>query len=481
MAPAPPVPARGRERTRGWALLILPGQAVLAALVVLAPKALVVLTAGAGVVGLLIWAFGRDASAVTRVPARTRPVPLPAVWTATLATLVVFIADVQGIFTHGDSAVVTPLRYLLIPVPVAILAVSTRHAMRTSRIRLADVLLSILLAWGLTASLAYKLLAGGEISGLSIFLPMTLAFTHLVQRGGQVTEDSARRMLDLLCYAGGAYVFVHLAAGLGVPGISKGAHGHQTSFLLALGVATAFVTGRRKLAFVELGAIAGIYLLYPAATYVTTAGAVVVTILLLSPSRTGLRKLVIIATGVSVLFLGFSSSLSSNEDSFANAVLPKYFNALGKDDNSDFRREMLKLGVERVKTSPVIGANFTAGFALPTRFTFNRAVLPHNDFLQLALAGGLLALGLFVGWAAATNLFALRRHRQLVDAGADGRARLVWALLLAFNACLAVALFQPVLFEVGTVTLFFLLFCCMRMACERRVEEEAPAPSGRPA
>jgi O-antigen ligase len=455
-------------------VLIFPVQAVLAALVVLAPKALVVLVAGVAVVGLLIWAFGGDRR--TRQAVATPSVPLPAVWTATLVTLGVFILDVQGIFTHGDTAVITPLRYLLIPVPIGVLVLSTRHAVRTSRIRVADVLLAILLAWGLTASLVYKLLAGGEISGLSLFLPMTIAFAHLVQRGGQVSEDSARRMLELLSYSGGAYVFVHLAAGLGVPGIARGAHGHQTSFLLALAVAAAVVTGRRKLPVVELGAIAGIYLLYPAATYVTTAGAVLVTILLLSPSKTGLRKAVIVATGATVVFLGFSSSLSSDQDSFANAVLPKYFNALGKDDNSDFRREMLKLGVERVKASPVIGANFTAGFALPTRFTFfNRAVLPHNDFLQLALAGGLLALGLFVGWAAATNMLALRRYRQLVDAGADAHAQLVWVLLLAFNACLAVALFQPVLFEVGTVILFFLLFACMRMACEHRVEGEAPA------
>ena len=283
-------------------------------------------------------------------------------------------------------------------------------------------------------------------------------------------------MLDLLAYAGATYVFVHLAAGLGVPGISRGAHGHQTAFLLALGVATAYVTGRRKLAVVELAAVAGIYLLYPAATYVTTAGAVIVTVLLLSPSRTGMRKVVIVAVGVAVLFLGFSSSLSTDDDSFANAILPKYFSAIGKNDNSDFRREMLKLGVEKVRASPVIGANFTGGFALPTRFTFfNRAVLPHNDFLQLALAGGLTALGLFVGWAGATNLLALRRHRQLVAAGAVAQAGLVWALLLAFNACLAVALFQPVLFEVGTVLLFFLLFVCMRMACESRVEGEVPA------
>jgi hypothetical protein len=457
-------------------VLLLPGQAVLAALVVLAPKALVVLTAGAAVVGLLMWAFGGGAVTASRLVRSTGAVPLPAAWSATIVTLVVFVLDVKGIFTHGDSDVITPLRYLLIPVPVAVMALSTRHAIRTSRIRLADVLLAILLAWGLTASLVYKLAAGGEISGLSLFLPMILAFSHFVRRGGQVSEDSARRMLDLLSYAGGAYVLVHLAAGLGVPGISRGAHGHQTAFLLTLAVAAAYVTGRRKLAVTELGAIAGIFLLYPAATYVTTAGAVVVTILLLSPSKTGLRKVVIVATGLIVLALGFSSSLSSNEDSFANAVLPKYFNAIGKDDNSDFRREMLKLGVERVKASPVIGANFTGGFALPTRFTFfNRAVLPHNDFLQLALAGGLLALGLFVGWAAATNLLALRRHRELVEAGANTRARLVWVLLLAFNACLAVGLFQPVLFEVGTVTLFFLLFTCMRMACEPPDEGAAPA------
>ena len=282
-----------------------------------------------------------------------------------------------------------------------------------------------------------------------------------------MSEAAAARMLDLFSYAGGAYVLVHLAAGLGVPGIARGAHGHQTAFLLAGAVAAAFATGRRKLATLELAAIAGIYVLYPAATYVTTAGAVLVTVLLLSPSRTGMRKIVIGVAVPVILGLGFSSSLSDGQDSFASKVLPRYFAAIGKSDNSDFRREMLKLGVEQLRESPVIGSNFTAGFALPTKFRVGReAVLPHNDFLELALAGGLVALGLFLGWAMATNVYVLKRHRLLVQAGADARARLVWALLLAFNACLSVALFQPVLFEMGTVTLFFLLYACLRQACE---------------
>lgn len=475
-----------------WIVPIALCQIALAAFVVVAPKALFVMAGGAGLIGLLIWSFGSsparrlleahraEAGAGAGTASPGRPAPLPAVWNATLVTFALFVLDVQGIFTHGDSAVITPLRYLLLPVPFAVMALAVGNGAMTRKIRIADVMLGLLLVWGLTASLAYKLLASGEISGLSFFMPMLVALFHLLRRGGDVSEASARRMLDLLSYLGAAYVVIHLAAGLGVWGISRGAHGHQTAFVLALAVAAAYATGRRKLAQAELWAIAAIYLLYPAATYVTTTGAVLVTVLLLSKSRTGIRKVVIVSTGVAVLFLGFSSSLSSNQDSFANSILPKYFDALGKSDNSDFRREMLRLGVDQVKESPLIGGNFTKGFALPTRFRFyGAAVLPHNDFLELALAGGLLALGLFAGWAAATNVYVLRRHRQLVDAGAEERARLVWVLLLSFNACLAVGLFQPVLFEVGTVMLFFLFFSSLRVACEQPVDGEA-APADDP-
>ena len=475
------------ERRWSWplALAVVVSQVVLAALVVVAPAVLLLLAGGLVVVGLVMWAFTGEPILHARPAAGGdgRVAPLPALWTATLATFVLLVVDVQGLFTHGDTAAVSPLRYLLLPVPVVVVFLAARQTSTRPPIRIGDVFITILMVWGLAASLIYKVgAASGAISGLSMFLPMLLVLLPFFPRGGEVDEASARRMLDLFTYVGAAYVLVHLSASLGVPGVAKGAHGHQQGFLLAAAFASAYVTRRRKLAFLELVAITAIYLLYPAATYITTAGAVVVTVLLLSAKRSGLRNLTIGVAVVAVLILGFSSSLSSDQGSFANTLLPRYFEAIGKSDNSDFRREMLKLGVEQVKGSPVIGANFTAGFALPTKFRAgNQVVLPHNDYLELALAGGLLALGLFLGWAASVNVLAIRRHRAQAQAGARAQAALIWTMLIGFNACLSVALFQPVLFEVGTVAVFFLMYGCMRVGWERAPaavpQQEAAASS----
>ena len=459
-------------------LVVVVSQVVLAVLVVVAPVALLLLAGGLVVVGLVMWAFTGESPLRSRSQdeGHERAAPFPALWTGTLATFVLLVLDVQGLFTHGDTAAVSPLRYLLLPVPVAVVFLATRQTSSRPPIRIGDVLITILLVWGLAASLIYKVgAASGAISGLSMFLPMLLVLLPFFPRGGEVDEASARRMLDLFAYVGAAYVLVHLSAGLGVPGVAKGAHGHQQGFLLAAAFASAYVTERRKLAFLELVAITVIYLLYPAATYITTTGAVIVTVLLLSAKRSGLRNLVIGIAVLTVVVLGFSSSLSSDQGSFANTLLPRYFEAIGKSDNSDFRREMLKLGVEQVKDSPVIGANFTAGFALPTKFRAgNQVVLPHNDYLELALAGGLVALGLFLGWAGSVNVLAIRRHRALAQAGERAQAAVIWTMLIAFNACLSVALFQPVLFEVGTVTIFFLMYGCMRVGWERAPAVASP-------
>lgn len=464
-------------------------QIALAALVVVAPSVLLLMVCGVATVLILMWALGGEATRMTAPPGGTsdkqerRPVLLPALWTATLATFVLLTLDVRGLFTHGDVGAVSPLRYMLLPLPAVIVAIGARNNASRSRIRRSDVFLSALLAWGLVASLVYKVGTSGSISGLSMFLPMLLTLLHFIRRGGEVSERSARRMLDVLVYVGFAYILVHLAAGVGVPGISRGAHGHEKGFFIALAIAAAFATKRRKLAVVELVALVGIYLSYPAATYVTTACAVLVTVLLISPRRSGFRSAAIAVALPTILLLGFSSSLSANQQSFANSVLPRYFAAIGKSDNSEFRREMLKLGLEQARRSPVIGANFTAGFALPTKFRAgHQVVLPHNDYLELALAGGLLALGLFLGWALGTNTFAMRRYRVMVEAGAVAQARVVWVLLIGFNACLSIGLFQPVLFEVGTVTMFFLIYGCLRLTCEAVLEPpEASVEAGEPA
>ena len=465
----------------GWSMWQVLGtvviQIALAAVTAVRPGMLLIFVGVVVVLGLVAWAFTGEPllrtaqeSAVqgaSATPGTTeRLAPMPALWTATLVTFGLLVLDIQGLFTHGDVGGVSPLRYLLLPVPVAIVFLSARQTSLRPAIGPGDVFITTLLAWGLSASLVYKVGTAGAISGLSMFLPMLLVLLPFFPRGGEVSEASARRMLDLFTYVGLAYVLVHLSAGLGVPGVARGAHGHQQGFMLAAAVAAAYITGRRKLALLELGAVSAIYLLYPAATYITTAGAVILTIMLVSAKRSRFRTVAIMVTVATLLLLGFSSSLSSNEGSFANALLPRYFNAIGKSDNSEFRREMLKLGVEQVKASPVLGAKFTGGFALPTKFRAgNQVVLPHNDYLELALAGGLVALSLFLGWAGWVNITAIRRHRILTNAGAHGQATVLWTMLIGFNACLSVALFQPVLFEVGTVTFFFMMYCCMRVAC----------------
>lgn len=457
-----------------WVVLL---QVVLAVLVALAPEVLLGVAGAIVLVIVVSWSF--VGVPPWKKPGVTREVdePLPALWLALMVTFAAMTLDVQGLFTHRSDAGASPYRWAILPIPLIVVFLCRRPHGRRVSLQPADAFLIVLVTWGLVASVGAKLLANPMFTGLSFFIPMCLALLFLVPRGGAPTEAGAARVLDWLAYIGAGFVAIHLAAHLNVSFIPEGAHGHEKAFLLATGVAAAVATQRRRLAFAEGVAILAVFLLSPAATYVMTGAGIVVTVLLLSKKKSRFRTAFIAAMVPATLIFGFTSALNSESDSFVNRLLPRYFEAVGKDDNSAFRREMLETGIEQVRARPLVGQRFTGGFALPTSFRAGRAqVLPHNDFLEIALAGGLLGLFLFLGVAGFMNLVAIRQYTQLGNAGCPMQQALVGTLIVGFNACLSVALFQPVLFEVGTGAMFFLLCACVR-ATANRTADVSPALS----
>jgi O-antigen ligase len=98
----------------------------------------------------------------------------------------------------------------------------------------------------------------------------------------------------------------------------------------------------------------------------------------------------------------------------------------------------------------------------------------HNDYLELALGGGVLAVVLFLGWAVTTNVTLTRRCRTLVHDGRREHATLLRILLVAYNSWLCVALFNPLLQSVGTSAAVFAIYGLMMLA-------SVPSPSSQTA
>ena len=385
---------------------------------------------------------------------------LPSLWTAFLVTFAVFAVDF-GAYLSGLSG----LRYAFLLVPLGVLVVTARSPHGRPVPRPPDVVLAALFVWGMTGALYGKLVTHPVSSSLTMVLPMAVGLLHLWSTG-RPTEEHSRRMLRYLTTLGLAYVLIYLAARLGVGPLSTIAYSKEKSFLLALAPMAAFVTRRWWVFTIELVALAVIYFEEPAATFVVVVAAVAVTNMLLS-ARSGAIKVAAVLLLSTSLFAGLSLVYRSDNKA---TLITRYFEAVGKGDNTPFRLVLLRKGTAEVKAHPVLGSNFAGEVGIETKFPGIARFAPaHNDFLQITMAGGFVALALFLYWIQATNRAVHASHRALVEAGDLQSARLLRVMVTSFNAFLFSSLFNPLLAGVGIGVMFFLLYGSMSLLLPENV------------
>jgi hypothetical protein len=387
------------------------------------------------------------------VPDSEPPRGLPTVWTAFLVTFVVFALDFRALL-----AGTTGLRYALLLVPLAVLLLASRSDQVRRRLRGADVALAALTLWGLAGALVGKLVSQPLSSSLTIVLPMAVGLLHRWNRG-RPTEQDCGRMLRHLSTIGFGYVMVYLGATVGAGPLSVIAYSKEKAFLLALAMLAAFVTRRWWLLTLEVAAVAVIFVSEPFATFVVVLVAVVITNVVLS-MRSQALKGVALALLTTTVVVGFSLALRPSQDS----LVAQYFKLVGKADNTPFRTFLFTRGIEEVEKHPILGTNFTGEVAIRTTFPGVARFAPaHNDFLQLTMAGGLCALGLYLVWIIATNRSAQRSYHVLVARDQRQAANLLRVLVTAYNAFLFSSLVNPLLAGVGTAVMFFLVYAAMSL------------------
>jgi hypothetical protein len=376
---------------------------------------------------------------------------LPSMWAAFLVTFVVFGLDFAALLS-GTSG----LRYALLIVPIAVVALSSHPDRSRRHVRGADIVLAALTLWGLAGAVVGKFVAQPASSSLTIMLPMVIGLLHLWNRG-RPTERDCSRMLGYVATIGLAYVMIYLAATFGVGPLSVVAYSKEKAFLLALAPMAAFVTRRWWFLSFEVAALIAIFVKEPFATFVVVLAAVALTNAVLSMRSRALKATALTLLVVTVLF-GFSLALRPSQDS----LVAQYFKAVGKADNTPFRTALFTKGIEEVEKHPVLGTSFTGEIAIRTNFPGVARFAPaHNDFLQLAMAGGLAALALYLVWVGATNRAAQRSYHLLVARDQPEAARLLRVLMTGFNAFLFSSLVNPLLAGVGTAVMFFLIHGAM--------------------
>ncbi len=373
-----------------------------------------------------------------------------------LLVLLLVAVDFADVF--GGSTLLREgagLRYLLLlfPLATALLLFASQTSPLIRRPASSDLMLVTLSACGLLGSLYGRFVLSTDTSAFPIFLPMLIAVLYVVTIQ-PLRSTEASRLLRWLSNIGLVYVLLHASASSGILSIGTvESYGHWKAFFIAMAI-TAAMEQRRLFRVLILACLAGyIYSTYPAGTYVFVLAASAVTLYVTTPGATPTRALIVALTGATVLMVGLMNTTGTI------SLAQTYFRDVGKQSNVDTRLDLWTQGIQEIRTSPIVGHVFTGEMTVPISIggVTSRLAL-HEDYLNLALGGGMVALGLFVAWAIALNAWTLRHLRTARMLGHDAQVSLLRVLLVGFNSWLVVAAFNPLLESVGTSMAVFAIY-----------------------
>jgi hypothetical protein len=385
--------------------------------------------------------------------------------------LLIVTVDVADFTDRSGS----PLRYaiLLFPAAGAVGAIMRSRGLRLRRLSGPDRVLLLFMAYGIIGSAYGRLFLHTRTGALTVFIPMTIAFSYLFTTW-QLTEDEANRITRGLAVVGLAYAFLNALANLSaVHFIAPKTYRNSKVLYVALGASAAWVSKRRVM-FATIMVLAAIIFV----TYRSGTNAVVVLVSLVSffvtkPSGSPLRPYVAAAAAALVLVLAVINFTQTA------GLASAYFEAVQKKNNNNARIALYSNGVAQFLRSPVIGEGFTGditetvirrdGLGAPFKAPF------HDDYIMVAAVGGALGLVLLLWWVAATEVNALRRYRGFLAAGQHRKAGLLRVLLVTFNVLFAAALFNPELSAVGRGATAFGLYALLMLIGEPPVAERGPA------
>jgi hypothetical protein len=390
-------------------------------------------------------------------------------WNAALLTIGLVVFDI-----YGYSVTAGATRYVLVALPILLVCAGRPNSNRLtlSAPLLPDYFLLALFVFGTIGSL-YGLFAHTTTSpALPLFLPMACGFLHLTVIGNESEAEAVtntRRLIWVLC----AGVAVQAATAVGLTQLfgaatadpltnpSAAAFGHERAFLVCAAVVGLWLLRRRRLmaAVMALGLVA--FLSYPAATYVVAATMAILTLVAVDRRATKARALVIGLLAL-VMLLFVVVDVAHSGPGTRSSLGSAYSRTFGKGDNSETRADLWSKAWVQTQKSPVVGSGFAGDTSIRVLLAGQRrAVPPHNDFLQMGMGGGLLAMALLIGWVVSTNVTVVGRL-ALMRAEPDANRRvLATMLLVGYNCFFAVALSNPVMSRGGLNVILMLMYSLM--------------------
>jgi len=358
-----------------------------------------------------------------------------------LAVFLVSGADVTNFLDRGNW-----LRYvilLFLPL-VAIIAIRAGHPSTViRRPNLSDRLLLVLFLVGMVGGTYGKLFNGVKSDLYPIFVPMIIALFYLGTRS-DLTDEESYRLLKGLALVMFVYIILSAFVNSGIIPRLQAYRQYKNAqvMYLAMGVSAVLVLRRWILTIVAVLLWLYIFKQYPSGTAFLVGVTTVVTLFLTRPRRANNWRLILVGSAVAlVAVLGVLNFTG------ARNVADAYFSLVNKKNNDNARVALWEGGIQNFQKSPIWGQAFTGE---ATIFVIRRGGLGqpfkapfHSDYVLFLSLGGLIGLGLLLGWAVSTELAVYRRYRGFVISGESDKAKLLRVLLVGFNAFFCAAAFNP--------------------------------------
>jgi hypothetical protein len=367
-----------------------------------------------------------------------------------LVGVAVLLAD-----TAGRTLAPGPWRYVATAVVIGtILLIGVQPDQRSAVLRTTAL---VLFAYGLVGTVYGRIVFGTQNGTLPLVGPLVIACLPPVRNWGARQDwRLGLRVLAAVC------ALFAVFSGLARMGVLPETHvdvlNHEKAFLVVLGIAAAISVRDRLLVVCTVGAAVFAFVQYPAATYPLAVAVALGTVVLVRwAPRSGLRSV------LAVVVMATTALAVAYIDDLIRLTAP-YFRLVGKIDNGDTRAALYRAALDSFD-SPLFGSMFTGDITVVGTLSGENQVVPvHNDYLSIALGGGVVAAALLLGLFLLANGMVLRSLPDLVD---PLQRRTAVILLGAVNAAGVSAFANPIFMNPGSSAVTYALLGALVAACRR--------------
>jgi hypothetical protein len=374
--------------------------------------------------------------------------------------ILAILLDVRGIASSGGLARYAGTAIVLVAV----------IAMRSGGARAGRALWffsAVLCAYGLFGTVYGRFWFGTQDGAFPVVLPLLICLAGWARP--VAIETDLRFALNTIAFLGSVFAFWCAAVRLGVLPGEPSVYGHEKAFIVVLAVASARAARSRWLTVLSLVAAIAAFATYPAATYIVAGFSALLTYVLVrwSPGRP--IRTVLGVGGMAVVLWAVM-----HVDALVRFT-SSYFALVEKTNNGATRETLYEIALRQLTVHPMFAHFFTGDLTVATTLAGRSGViLPiHNDYLGVALSGGIVAAALLLSIFMFANGCAIRAVKVY---GISSTHRLaITALLASLNAAAVTAFANPVFMNPGTNTaVCSIIFALVSLCVEAEVKGKVP-------